>query len=209
MLATDPVSDEVLPCPTYCRWGYDYAQQDPSGRLFVGGGRDRFLEDEWTIDTAPTLPVQQWIDDVATRIAGRRLTVRHRWGASVGYTEDGRALVTEVLPGVVACGGYSGTGNLVGPIAADMIVSTIPAQAQTPELLGGLRADAVFEVRYDPWPTPIVATAGAIGATVVGGLDLLVHQAVEQLRLMTGIDDVPLAVMRAAGERELAARAAG
>ena len=97
---------------------------------------------------------------------------------------------------------------LAGPIAADLVVSTIPARAQTPELLGGLRADAVFEVRYDPWPTPIVATAGAIGATVVGGLDLLVHQAVAQVRLMTGIDDVPLAVMRAAGERELAARAA-
>lgn len=123
MLATDPMPDELLPCPTYCRWGYDYAQQDSSGRLFVGGGRDRFLDDEWTSDASPTLPVQRWIDDVATRIAGRRLTVRHRWGASVCYTQDGRALVTEVLPAVVACGGYSGTGNLVGPVAARAAVA--------------------------------------------------------------------------------------
>ena len=129
--------------------------------------------------------------------------------ATVHVRDAGRARATL---DVIARGAPSldlSVAGLVGPIAADMIVSTIPAQAQTPELLGGLRADAVFEVRYDPWPTPIVATAGAIGATVVGGLDLLVHQAVEQVRLMTGIDDVPLAVMRAAGEKELAARAAG
>jgi gamma-glutamylputrescine oxidase len=50
--------------------------------------------------------------------AGRAVQVTHRWAASVGYTADGRPLVAEARPGVVACGGYSGTGNLVGPIAA-------------------------------------------------------------------------------------------
>jgi glycine/D-amino acid oxidase-like deaminating enzyme len=122
MLATEPAAD-VLPWPVYGRWGYDYAQQDSAGRLFVGGGRDRFVEQEWTHDDQPTSNVQGWIEQVARRFAGGPVLVRHRWAASVGYTEDGRALVTEAAPGVAACGGYSGTGNLVGPIAARAAVA--------------------------------------------------------------------------------------
>ena len=122
MLATAPVPAR-LPCPVYGRWGYDYAQQDASGRLFVGGGRDLFAADEWTTDTAPTRPVQAWIEQVASQLAGRPVQVTHRWGASVGFTGDGRPVCTQVMPGVVACGGYNGTGNLVGPVAARSAVA--------------------------------------------------------------------------------------
>jgi gamma-glutamylputrescine oxidase len=118
MLSTEPISVGRLPCPVYGRWGYDYAQQDGEGRLFVGGGRDRHLDTEWTAATEPTDAVQRWIQEVADRFAGAPVQVSHRWGASVGYTPDARPLVSEVRPGVVACGGYNGTGNLVGPIAA-------------------------------------------------------------------------------------------
>jgi len=86
-------------------------------------------------------------------------------------------------------------------LTADLVVSTIPAAAQTPDLVRRLRAPAIFEVRYDPWPTPLVEAAGS--ALVVGGLDLLVHQAVLQVELMTGMPG-PLAAMRAAGEATLA-----
>lgn len=87
---------------------------------------------------------------------------------------------------------------------ADVVVSTIPASAQTPELLERVAAvPVVFEVLYDPWPTPLAASAA--GRTLVGGLDLLVHQAAIQLELFTGMP-APLAVMRDAGERALAAR---
>ncbi|MGZ4492413.1 MAG: hypothetical protein ACXVEU_17040 [Nocardioidaceae bacterium] len=41
---------------------------------------------------------------------------------------------------------------------------------------------------------------------MVAGLDLLVHQAVLQFQLMTGSDADVTGVMRAAGERALAAR---
>ena len=123
MLATEPVRPGRLPCPVYGRWGYDYAQQDAAGRLYVGGGRDRFAEREWTSQTSPTDEVQDWIERVAARFAGAPVRVSHRWAASVGYTEDGRPLVTEARPGVIACGGYNGTGNLVGPIAARAAVA--------------------------------------------------------------------------------------
>ena len=123
MLATAPGLPRRLPCAVYGRWGYDYAQQDASGRILAGGGRDRFEPEEWTTDTEPTAGVQGWIADVAARMAGRAVDVTHRWAASVGYTADGRALCLPVDDGVVACGGYSGTGNLVGPVAARAAVA--------------------------------------------------------------------------------------
>jgi gamma-glutamylputrescine oxidase len=123
MLATEPVNPGRLPCPVYGRWGYDYAQQDAEGRLFVGGGRDRFEAEEWTADTSPTRSVQDWISQIAARFAGGPIQVSHRWAASVGFTSDARPLVTQPRPGVVACGGYNGTGNLVGPIAARAAVA--------------------------------------------------------------------------------------
>ncbi len=67
--------------------------------------------------------MQAWIEDVAARMAGRPVQVAHRWAASVGFTPDQRALCLAVDDGVVACGGYSGTGNLVGPVAARAAVA--------------------------------------------------------------------------------------
>ncbi len=64
----------------------------------------------------------------------------------------------------------------------------------------------VFDVVYDPWPTPLAAEAARSGRTLVSGLDLLVHQAVRQVELMTGRPG-PLEVMRDAGLRALSARA--
>jgi glycine/D-amino acid oxidase-like deaminating enzyme len=123
MLATAPVQTGRLPCPVYGRWGYDYAQQLPDGRLFVGGGRDRFLGEEWTHAVAPTPAVQAHIETVARRMAGTPVDVTHRWAASVGFTSDDRPLCTGVDEGVVAVGGYNGTGNLVGPVAARAAVA--------------------------------------------------------------------------------------
>jgi shikimate dehydrogenase len=92
----------------------------------------------------------------------------------------------------------------VGP--ADLVASTIPAAAQAPDLVAGAAAaGVVFEVLYEPWPTPLAAAAADAGRTVVSGLDLLVHQAALQVRLMTG-QEPPVATMRAAGERALADR---
>ena len=66
---------------------------------------------------------------------------------------------------------------------------------------------AVLDVVYHPWPTPLAQVAAAAGAIVVSGFAMLLHQAVTQVELMTG-KPAPLEAMRAAGEAELAARAA-
>jgi glycine/D-amino acid oxidase-like deaminating enzyme len=123
MIATAPVAGGRLPCPVYGRWGYDYAQQSADGSLFVGGGRDRFVDAEWTTSTDPSEAVQDYIESVARRMAGGPVDTTHRWAASVGFTADGRPLCAQVEDGVVAVGGYNGTGNLVGPIAARAAVA--------------------------------------------------------------------------------------
>ncbi len=94
-----------------------------------------------------------------------------------------------------------------GRLEADILVSTIPAAAQTPELLAGAAAvPTVFEVIYDPWPTPIARAAVESGRVLVAGLDLLAHQAVLQIDLMTG-QPVPVDLVRDAGRAELERRA--
>lgn len=91
-------------------------------------------------------------------------------------------------------------------LAADIVVSTIPAAAQVPDLLRRVAGvPLVFEALYDPWPTPLAAAALASGRVLVGGLDLLVHQAALQHELFTGVP-APLDVMREAGRVALEAR---
>jgi len=86
---------------------------------------------------------------------------------------------------------------------ADVLVSTVPATAQGAATGLAGSVGVVFDVVYDPWPTPLARAAVRSGAVLVSGLDLLVHQAALQVRLMTGLD-APLAAMRSAGEQRLA-----
>ena len=94
----------------------------------------------------------------------------------------------------------------------DLLVSTVPAGAADyyAERAWDSRPGpaAVLDVVYAPWPTPLAQVAAKSGAVVVSGFDLLVHQAARQVELMTGYEPAPLTRMRAAGEAELARRAA-
>ncbi|MFH9466738.1 shikimate dehydrogenase [Streptomyces clavifer] len=88
---------------------------------------------------------------------------------------------------------------------APLVVATTPAGA-TDALADAVpdRPGTLFDVLYEPWPTALASRWSATGAALVGGLDLLVHQAVLQVEQMTGCAAAPLAVMRAAGEQALA-----
>lgn len=73
-------------------------------------------------------------------------------------------------------------------IAADLAlaVATVPAGAAD-HLAGALASiPALFDVIYDPWPSPLIA-AGAEGRITVTGLDMLLHQALTQFELITGV----------------------
>ncbi|HUQ00367.1 MAG TPA: shikimate dehydrogenase [Aeromicrobium sp.] len=86
-----------------------------------------------------------------------------------------------------------------GPV--DLLVSTIPASAVPADAVAS--AAAVFDVVYDPWPTPLASAAEASGLDVVTGLDLLAHQAALQVELMTG-ETVAPGVLREAALAALA-----
>ena len=88
---------------------------------------------------------------------------------------------------------------------ADVVVSTVPASAQLPEVLASVaEVPLVFDVVYEPWPTPLAAAAERSGRTVLNGLDLLVAQAIHQVVAMTGRHDAPAGAMRRAAEDALA-----
>ncbi|MEU3307583.1 shikimate dehydrogenase [Nocardiopsis sp. NPDC055551] len=116
---------------------------------------------------------------------------------------------------VVAAAERLGVPIEVAPLAeverhldADLVMSTLPSGA-TDAHAGALsesRAD-LFDVVYAPWPTKAAEAVAGRGGRVVGGFPMLLHQAVAQVRLMTGATDVPVAAMRAAGETELKRRA--
>jgi shikimate dehydrogenase len=87
-----------------------------------------------------------------------------------------------------------------------VVVSTVPVG-----VADHLAADVggspgtLLDVVYDPWPTPLAASWAASGGAVASGLDMLLHQAVEQVRLMTGRVP-PVDVMRAALDEAVHAR---
>ncbi len=92
-------------------------------------------------------------------------------------------------------------------LRAPLVIATTPAGA-TDALAAAVpeRPATLFDVLYDPWPTDLAARWSAYGGAVVSGLDLLVHQAVLQVEQMTGLAPASVGVMRAAGEKSLAAR---
>ncbi|MFF9586392.1 shikimate dehydrogenase [Streptomyces achromogenes] len=92
-------------------------------------------------------------------------------------------------------------------LSAPLVIATTPA-GTTDALATAVpeRPATLFDVLYDPWPTELAARWSMFGGAVVGGLDLLVHQAVLQFEQMTGQIPGPLDAMRQAGEKALAGR---
>ncbi|MCC0578826.1 shikimate dehydrogenase [Streptomyces californicus] len=92
-------------------------------------------------------------------------------------------------------------------LGAPLVIATTPAGA-TDALTGSVpeAPGILFDVLYEPWPTELAAAWSARGGAVVGGLDLLVHQALLQVEQMTGRTPAPLSAVRHAGEAALAAR---
>lgn len=87
---------------------------------------------------------------------------------------------------------------------ADVVVNTTP-QGAADELAAGWAGAPLVDVLYDPWPTPLARAAEAGGHPVRGGLYVLVHQALRQIELVTGVRPDPEPLL-AAGEAALAAR---
>lgn len=89
-------------------------------------------------------------------------------------------------------------------VAADVVISTLPPRAADPlaeELAGRLGqaegqpaqaagpAGVLLDVAYDPWPSRLAAVWQQAGGTVIPGLEMLIYQAVEQVRHFSGLGE--------------------
>jgi shikimate dehydrogenase len=69
----------------------------------------------------------------------------------------------------------------------DLIISTTPAGATDGLSVISSKAD-FFEVIYHPWPTELARRYQNLGKTVIGGLTLLVEQALFQIKYFSQVD---------------------
>ncbi len=110
-------------------------------------------------------------------------------------TVDALRPVAEALDVALTGAGWA---EAAGCAAADVIISTVPKGAADHLVSAGWRPESVvFDVVYDPWPTPLATAAARAGARVVSGLDLLLAQAVRQFVHFTGVA-APVTAMRQA-----------
>jgi shikimate dehydrogenase len=110
-----------------------------------------------------------------------------------GWSEVEEALTCDIVVSTVPSG------------VADDVAGSVPAPHADQWQRDGEVEDrpTLLDVVYDPWPTPLAGAWAAAGGRVASGLDMLLHQAVAQVQLMTGRTppDAPL-------RRALAAAAA-
>jgi shikimate dehydrogenase len=89
-------------------------------------------------------------------------------------------------------------GRAADAAAYDVVVSTVPkGGADALAVAAWAAPTVVFDVVYDPWPTPLAESARRAGCPIVSGLDLLLAQGVRQFELFTGAP-APAEQMRAA-----------
>jgi shikimate dehydrogenase len=95
-----------------------------------------------------------------------------------------------------------------GAFDADAVLSTVPKGAadDLAERVTWRPGSVYFDALYDPWPTPLAASAAKHDVPVVSGLDLLLAQALGQFEQFTGVDQAPEEAMRAALEETVRAR---
>lgn len=131
-------------------------------------------------DSRPTLVVRD------PSRAGETLQAAARLGVTPRVTSfaDGRAVLGAALA----------TVSTVPTSGGGVVVEALPPS------LGGVLLDVV----YAPWPTDLAHSWRRAGGTTVSGAVMLLHQAAEQVRLMTG-HDAPVELMRVALETGLGA----
>jgi gamma-glutamylputrescine oxidase len=127
MVATEPLSERVVDQLVYARWGYEYFQQRPDGRILAGGFGDLDGEASYTDRGHGDPRIWERIERYLREDVGVAAAITHRWTGTVGYSDDRRPYVGQVpgRPGLLVAGGYSGTGNVPGFLAgrelADMV----------------------------------------------------------------------------------------
>lgn len=110
--------------------------------------------------------------------AGRKLTVIHR-SAEREISMKKAAPLSESI--------FLPWGTELPP--ADLLINATPAGVADSysEHLNEDVAGVYFEALYNPWPTKFLAKWRSLKGYGIDGLDLLIHQGIDQVSLMTGL----------------------
>ena len=117
------------------------------------------------------------------QLGAARVVVSARTPAKASYLVDlGSSLGVEVA--------VRGWGVMERSLVApDAIVSTVPGGSDDMAFAESIRQRSVlFDVAYDPWPSALAAQWADVSGTVISGLDLLINQAVGQIRIFVSGD---------------------
>jgi gamma-glutamylputrescine oxidase len=134
MVATEPLRERVLERPLYSRWGFEYAQQTPYGRVLAGGFSDVDGEGSFTDRDEGSDAVWDRIGVWLREALGVHGKVTHRWVGTVGYSDDGLPYAGAVpdAPGLYVLGGYSGHGNVPGYLAGTEVADLVAGVTREP-----------------------------------------------------------------------------
>lgn len=124
MVATEPLPERLVGCPVYARFGFEYFQQTPDGRLLAGGFSDLDGDLSYTDRDEGNPAVWARIERYLAEDLGVQATVTHRWVGTVGYSEDGLPVVRKA-DAIYVAGGYSGHGNVLGYLAGRQLAELI------------------------------------------------------------------------------------
>jgi 3-dehydroquinate dehydratase/shikimate dehydrogenase len=173
--------------------------------VVVHGG---VLEGSTTDGHGVTRPLKRVID-----VKGRAVTLLGAGGAARAaalalHRKGARVTVLAREPqsarsvaAAVGCAWAALAEGLARPY--DVLINATPVGSrslleETPVPAALLRGDAlVFDMVYDPAETRLLREAKAKGCTLIGGLEMLIAQAVAQFEIWTG-QEAPLEVMKAA-----------
>jgi shikimate dehydrogenase len=106
-----------------------------------------------------------------------------------------RARVTEVLAQTLALPVEVAVMSDVPAEPPQWVISTLPGGvvAEVPGLDAAAGSSTLFDIAYDPWPSALGAVWEAEGSRVISGLEMLVYQALAQIRAFVNADtSVPL-----------------
>ena len=115
MVATEPLPPTVDRM-VYARWGYEYLQQRPDGRVLAGGFSDVDGDGSYTDSDAGNPVIWDRVESYLRDDLGADARVTHRWAGVAGFSDDLLPYVGEVpgRPRLYVTGGYSGHGNVPG-----------------------------------------------------------------------------------------------
>jgi 3-dehydroquinate dehydratase / shikimate dehydrogenase len=189
---------------------------DPTTRAIGALNTIRMGADGWHGRNTDAAGFLRPLDDRGIALAGCRASILGAGGAA-------RAVAVALASRQASVSVHARDGQRAAPVAAlaggvvgefpppagawDLLVNCTPIGMhphvdQTPVPSAGLRDGLVYDLVYNPELTRLLREAAAAGCQTIGGLDMLVAQAMEQFRWWTGTAPPP-AVMHAAATKRL------